>query len=152
MDQDRRRWDRLLIRRGLDSLDRATAPGPYMLQASIAACHARAASPEDTDWHRIAGLYRDLVRRWPSPVARLNLAVAVGMADRPEAGLAIVDELDAEPALAGYPQLAAVRGDLLERLGRAAEARAAFERAAAQTRNESERTIFLRRATACGTA
>jgi RNA polymerase sigma factor (sigma-70 family) len=150
MDQDRRRWDRLLIRRGLQELQRAEAlegtPGPYTMQAAIAACHARAAAPQDTDWVRIAALYQALVDRWPSPVAQLNRAVAVGMADGPAAGLAIADTLAAEPALASYPQLPAVRGDLLAKLGRNDEARRHFHRAAQLTRNERERAIFLDRA------
>jgi RNA polymerase sigma factor (sigma-70 family) len=154
MDQDRRLWDRLLIRRGLDHLARAEAlgdtPGPYALQAAIAACHARAAAPGDTDWARIAALYATLVARWPSPVAELNRAVAVGMAEGPAAGLAVAEPLASEPALANYPQLAAVRGDLLARLGRNAEAREQFQRAAALTRNARERAIFLDRADRLG--
>jgi len=150
MDQDRTRWDRLLIRRGLHELRRAQElagqPGPYALQAAIAAGHARAARPGDTDWPRIAALYQVLVERWPSPVARLNRAVAVGMAQGPAAGLALVEALAGEPALAGYPQLAAVRGELLDRLGRSAEARREFSRAAGLTRNAREREIFLARA------
>ena len=120
-DQDRRRWDRLLIRRGLESLDRAkslTAPiGPYTVQAAIAACHARAPTVQDTDWPQIAALYEVLGQLWASPVVELNRAVAVGMADGPAAGLAIVDELIAAGQLTGYPQLASVRGDLLAKLG-----------------------------------
>ena len=150
MDQDRRRWDRLLIRRGLQALRRAESladmPGPYTLQAAIAACHARAATPEDTDWALIAALYQVLVHRWPSPVAQLNRAVAVGMADGPAAGLAIADPLTLEPALASYPMLAAVRGDLLARLGRNDEARRQFQRAAELTRNQQEQAIFRNRA------
>jgi len=150
MDQDRRRWDRLLIRRGLQALQRAESladmPGPYTLQAAIAACHARAATPEDTDWALIAALYQVLVHRWPSPVAQLNRAVAVGMADGPAAGLAIADPLTLEPALASYPMLAAVRGDLLARLGRNDEARRQFQRAAELTRNQQEQAIFRNRA------
>jgi len=150
MDQDRRRWDRLLIRRGLQALQRAESladmPGPYTLQAAIAACHARAATPEDTDWALIAALYQVLVHRWPSPVAQLNRAVAVGMADGPAAGLAIADPLTLEPALASYPMLAAVRGDLLARLGRNDEARRQFQRAAELTRNQREQAIFRNRA------
>jgi len=153
-DQDRRRWDRLLIRRGLAALaraeslsgERATGRGAYTMQAAIAACHARAVTFADTDWVRIVALYRELVRRWPSPVARLNLAVAVGMADGPAAGLALADQLADEPALAGYPLLPAVRGELLAKLGRSAEAREQFARAAEQTRNEREREIFRNRA------
>ncbi|HEY0636901.1 MAG TPA: RNA polymerase sigma factor [Pseudonocardiaceae bacterium] len=148
-EQDRRRWDRLLIRRGLAALARAeTLPapiGPYTLQAGIAACHARAASVADTDWARIAALYEVLGGLWPSPVVQLNRAVAVGMANGPAAGLAVLDAVDTA-ALARYPQLPAVRGDLLERLGRADEARAEFRRAAGLTRNAGERALFLRRA------
>jgi RNA polymerase sigma factor (sigma-70 family) len=149
LEQDRRRWDRLLIRRGLASLDRAeaiSAVGPYTLQAAIAACHARASAPEDTDWERIAALYRVLVHVSPSPVVELNRAVAVGMADGPAQGLAIVDALASTHALDSYPQLPAVRGDLLAKLDRLDEARQEFARAAALTRNERERTVFLRRA------
>jgi len=153
LDQDRRRWDRLLIRRGLEALDRAEAlggdVGPYTLQAAIAACHARAATPGETDWGRIAALYEVLVHVWPSPVVELNRAVAVGMAFGPARGLEIVDALAAERALATYPQLPAVRGDLLAKLGRHDEARQEFERAAALTRNERERALFLGRAAAC---
>jgi RNA polymerase sigma factor (sigma-70 family) len=154
LDQDRRRWDRLLIRRGLVALERAEALGggfgPYALQAAIAACHARAVTAEDTDWVRIAALYRVLGYVSPSPVVELNRAVAVGMADGPAEGLAVVDALAAEPALDGYPQLPAVRGDLLAKLGRPEEARREFERAATLTRNARERTLFLDRAAACG--
>ncbi|GAA2590716.1 RNA polymerase sigma factor [Dactylosporangium fulvum] len=147
-DQDRRLWDRLLIRRGLDALGRAEALGtlgPYGLQAAIAACHARASRPDATDWGRIAALYRLLAHVAPSAVVELNRAVAVGMAEGPQAGLDIVDGL-AAGVLAKYPHLPAVRGDLLEKLGRAEEARAEFARAAALTRNEQERAIFERRA------
>ena len=151
-DQDRRRWDRLLIRRGLDGLAKAEslpAPiGPYTIQAGIAACHARAASADDTDWARIAALYDVLRGLWPSPVVELNRAVAVGMASGAAAGLGIADQLVADGALSGYPQLPAVRGDLLARLGRTTEARAEFERAAALTRNEQERATYQRRALA----
>ncbi|GIJ45033.1 RNA polymerase subunit sigma-24 [Virgisporangium aliadipatigenens] len=146
-DQDRRRWDRLLIRRGLASLARAeeiSAVGPYTLQAAIAACHARALHPEETDWERIAALYRVLVHVQPSPIVELNRAVAVGMATGPLSGLAVVEPLAA--SLDGYALFHAVRGDLLERLGRDAEARAAFGRAAALTRNERERALFTARA------
>jgi len=151
LDQDRRRWDRLLIRRGLAALDKAEAlgGGPYTIQAAIAACHARATRPEDTDWARIAALYQVLAYVSPSPVVELNRAVAVGMASGAAAGLAIVDALRAERALGGYPQLPAVRGDLLAKLGRADEARQEFERAAALTQNERERSLFLDRAAAC---
>ncbi|SNT58049.1 RNA polymerase, sigma subunit, ECF family [Streptosporangium subroseum] len=150
LDQDRRLWDRLLIRRGLDALERVEALGtfgPYGLQAAIAACHARALSAEDTDWERMAALYRVLAHVAPSPVVELNRAVAVGMAYGPARGLEIVDGLVEERALRDYPQLPAVRGDLLEKLGRLDEAREDFERAAALTRNERERTLFLARAT-----
>ncbi|MER8042357.1 sigma-70 family RNA polymerase sigma factor [Streptomyces sp. NPDC094032] len=149
-DQDRRRWDRLLIRRGYAALERAVAAdgatGPYALQAAIAACHARAARYEETDWATIAALYRRLAAVAPSPVVELNRAVAVSMAEGPEAGLALVDALAAEPALDRYHLLPSVRGDLLARLGREAEARAEFARAAELTRNERERALLLRRA------
>jgi RNA polymerase sigma factor (sigma-70 family) len=144
-DQDRRRWDRLLIRRGLAALDKATGTfGPYVLQAEIAACHARAATAEDTDWTRIAALYEVLAHVWPSPVVELNRAVAVAHAHGPARGLAIVDEL----VLPNYPLVPAVRGDLLARLGRTAEARQEFARAAAMTRNSRERALFEARAAA----
>ncbi|MFF4991683.1 RNA polymerase sigma factor [Streptosporangium saharense] len=149
LDQDRRLWDRLLIRRGLEALGRAEALGtlgPYGLQAAIAACHARALRAEDTDWERIAALYRVLAHVAPSPVVELNRAVAVSMAYGPARGLEIVDGLAGERALRDYPQLPAVRGDLLGRLGRVEEARAEFGRAAALTRNERERALFLARA------
>jgi RNA polymerase sigma factor (sigma-70 family) len=149
-DQDRRLWDRLLIRRGLAALDRAEAVGdtigPYVLQAEIAACHARAASYADTDWGRIAALYTVLGHVAPSPIVELNRAVAVGMASRPADGLAMVDRLTADATLDGYPHLAAVRGDLLAKLGRAEEARREFQRAAELTRNASEQALFLDRA------
>ena len=154
LDQDRRLWDRLLIRRGLGALARADALGgalgPYTLQAEIAACHARALTPEDTDWGRIAALYRVLAHISPSPVVELNRAVAVGMAAGPARGLEITDTLLHERALEHYAQLPAVRGDLLAKLGRHDEARQEFERAAALTRNERERAVFLTRAAACG--
>jgi len=150
LDQDRRGWDRLLIRRGLAALERAQALGgafgPYTLQAAIAACHARATTPDETDWAEIAAIYEVLARVSPSPIVDLNRAVAVGMAHGPARGLAMVEPLNGERALDGYPQLPAVRGDLLAKLGRVDEARHEFERAAAMTRNEAERTIFLRRA------
>ena len=153
-DQDRRRWDRLLIRRGLAALARAEriddAPGRYAVQAEIAACHARAASVEDTDWERIAALYVVLAHLTPSPVVELNRAVAVGMAFGPGKGLEIADALTGEAVLAGYAQLPAVRGDLLARLGRLGEARAQFTRAAALTGNERERALFRARAAECG--
>jgi RNA polymerase sigma factor (sigma-70 family) len=145
-DQDRLRWDRLLIRRGLAALDRAeklgAAPGPYAVQAEIAACHARAGSVEDTDWERIAALYVVLAYLTPSPVVELNRAVAVGMAYGPDRGLEIADKLTDQPALVGYVQLPAVRGDLLAKLGRLEEARQEFTRAAALTSNERERALF----------
>lgn len=154
LDQDRARWDRLLIRRGLAALDRAAALGgalgPYALQAAIAACHARARRAEDTDWPRIAALYDALAQLAPSPVVDLNRAVAVAMAFGPAEGLAIADGLAADGALDGYHLLSAVRGDLLAKLGRFAEAGAAFERAAALTRNGRERAVLLGRAAACG--
>ncbi|WP_432872867.1 RNA polymerase sigma factor [Microbispora rosea] len=152
-DQDRRLWDRLLIRRGLEALERAEslggAFGPYALQAAIAACHARATRPEDTDWERVAALYRVLAHVSPSPVVELNRAVAVAMAGDPARGLDIADAVGDDKALRGYPQLPAVRGDLLARLGRADEARREFERAAALTGNERERALFLARAAEC---
>lgn len=154
MEQDRSRWDRLLIRRGLDALNRAEALpgplGPYTVQAAIAACHARAARAADTDWTHIAALYDVLARIAPSPVVRLNQAVAVGMAFGPEAGLEIVEHLHSEGSLDGYPLLPAVRGDLLSRLGHHAEARAEFLRAAGLTRNARERALLQARAEACG--
>ncbi|HTM19774.1 MAG TPA: RNA polymerase sigma factor [Kofleriaceae bacterium] len=153
LEQNRARWDRLLIRRGLDALARAEAlggaHGPYALQAAIAACHARAATAADTDWVRIAALYAALAQVQPSPVVELNRAVAVGMAFGPAAALELVDALAGEPALAGYHLLPSVRGDLLFKLGRLDEARAEFERAAAQTRNARERELLLARAAAC---
>lgn len=149
-DQDRRRWDRLLVRRGLASLTHAQsldAPiGPYTVQAGIAACHARAGTAADTDWSEVASLYGVLSRLWPSPVVELNRAVAVGMATGPAQGLAIADRIRAAGQLSGYPHLAAVRGDLLARLGRATESRAEFERAASLTSNTPERALFLKRA------
>ena len=153
LDQDRGLLDRLLIRRGLDALERAEALGtlgPYGLQAAIAACHARALSAEDTAWERMAALYRVLAHVAPSPVVELNRAVAVSMAYGPARGLEIVDGLVEERALKNYPQLPAVRGDLLAKLGRLGEAREEFERAAALTRNEREQTLFLARAAATG--
>ena len=150
MDQDRARWDLLLIGRGLRALDRAEALGgtlgPYTLQAAIAACHARARTPEATDWVRIAALYDALSMAAPSPVVELNRAVALGMAYGPEAGLELVDAIAATGALADYHLLPSVRGELLERLGRVDEARAAFAEAAAMTANEHEREILLARA------
>ncbi|MFF9494975.1 RNA polymerase sigma factor [Streptomyces flaveolus] len=154
-DQDRRRWNRMLIARGITALDRANAhaagaPGPYALQAAIAACHAHAYTYEETDWARIATLYGLLAARAPSPVVELNRAVAVSMAEGPAPALALVDALAAEPALRGYHLLPSVRGDLLLRLGRTAEARAEFERAASLARNERERELLTRRAGECG--
>lgn len=154
-DQDRRRWNRMLIARGVRALDRAEAtasgpPGPYTLQAAIAACHARAYTYEETDWRAIATLYGLLAVRAPSPVVELNRAVAVSMADGPEAALELVDALAAAPALRGYHLLPSVRGDLLSRLGRPAEAREEFLRAAALTHNGRERQLLLRRARECG--
>jgi len=150
LDQDRSRWDRVLIGRGLTALERAErlggAAGPYALQARIAACHARARVGSETDWTRIAGLYDALALLVPSPVVELNRAVAHGMAFGPEAGLRMVDALAEEPALRGYHLLPAARGDLLEKLGRTAEARGEFERAASLTRNERERGLLLERA------
>ena len=156
LDQDRARWDQLLIRRGLAALDRAEAlggaPGPYALQAAIAACHARARTGAETDWARIAALYEALARLTPSPVVELNRAVAVAMAFGPAAGLELVDALTAEPLLAGYHLLPSVRGDLLAKLGRAKEARVEFERAASLTRNARERELLLARAAAAVTS
>jgi RNA polymerase sigma-70 factor (ECF subfamily) len=153
LEQDRALWDQLLIRRGLAALERAetlgNAPGPYALQAAIAACHARALAPEDTDWTRITTLYEALARVAPSPVVELNRAVAVAMAFGPQAGLEIVDVLTAEASLASYHLLPSVRGDLLGRLGRFNEASREFERAASLTRNASERELLLERARAC---
>jgi RNA polymerase sigma-70 factor, ECF subfamily len=147
LDQNRARWDPLLIRRGLAALERAgTSKDPYVLQAAIAACHARARTAEETDWPRIAGLYAELMDVAPSPVVELNRAVAVAMADGPAAGLAIADGLQSEPALRGYHLLPSVRGDLLGRLGRFEEAARECERAAALTRNTRERDLLLRRA------
>jgi RNA polymerase sigma factor (sigma-70 family) len=150
LDQDRSRWDRLLIRRGLAALERAERIGrplrPYTLQAAIAACHARAPTPEDTDWERIVALYDALAQIAPSPVVELNRAVAVAMAFGPAAGLELVEGLAHERALRDYHLLPSVRGDLLARLGRREEARAEFARAAALTRNEPERQMLLARA------
>ena len=152
LDQNRARWDRLLIRRGLAALERAERlndeRGPYVLQAAIAACHARARSGDETDWARIAELYAELVGRTPSPVVELNRAVAVAMAHGPAAGLELVDALTAEPTLKSYHLLPSVRGDFLKKLGRFAEARAEFERAAALTQNARERKLLLDRAAA----
>ena len=153
-DQNRARWDQLLIRRGLAALAQAEthgahaeqALGSYALQAAIAACHARARTPEETDWLRIVGLYGALAEIVPSPIVDLNRAVALSFAFGPEAGLKLVDAIGAEPALKNYHLLPGVRGDLLVKLGRHAEARAEFERAASLTRNERERALLLKRA------
>jgi RNA polymerase sigma-70 factor (ECF subfamily) len=153
LDQNRAHWDHLLIGRGLMALERAAklgaVPGPYRLQAQIAACHARARTAEETDWARIVEIYGDLARIAPSPVVELNRAVAVAMASGPAAGLELVDALYSEPALENYHLLPSVRGDLLKKLGRLEEARIEFERAAALTRNGRERQLLLERAKAC---
>jgi RNA polymerase sigma factor (sigma-70 family) len=156
LEQDRARWNRLLITHGLAALAKAAAgarsaesePGPYVIQAELAACHARAGTAADTDWHRIVALYETLGALAPSPVIELNRAVAVAMADGPAQALAIVDSLEGDPALRGYHLLPAVRGDLLARLGRTDQASEEFERAAALTANDSERAHLLRRAAA----
>jgi RNA polymerase sigma-70 factor, ECF subfamily len=154
LDQDRSRWDPLLIHRGFAALQRAERlggpNGPYYLQAAIAACHARALTAADTEWIRIAALYAALVQIAPSPVAELNRAVAISMAFGPEAGLEIVDTLTSEPSLKAYHLLPTVRGDLLERLGRREEARGEFERAATLARNTRERKFLLERASKLG--
>ena len=156
LDQDRARWDHLLIRRGLAALERAEelggAHGPYALQAAIAACHARARTPAETDWERIAALYEVLARIAPSPIVELNRAVALAMAFGPAAGLELVDALRSEPLLKTYHLLPAVRGDLLDKLGRFGEARAEFERSASLTRNARERGLLLERAAASSVA
>jgi RNA polymerase sigma-70 factor, ECF subfamily len=161
LDQNRAQWDQLLIRRGLAALDRAEKlgsgkaageRGSYMLQAAIAACHARARTPEETDWNRIVETYDALAQLAPSPVVELNRAVAVAMASGPDAGLALVDALTSEPSLENYHLLPSVRGDLLRRLGRLQEARLEFERAAALTRNVRERELLIERARACASA
>jgi RNA polymerase sigma factor (sigma-70 family) len=153
LDQNRARWDQLLIRRGLAALARAEklggAMGPYAYQAAIAACHARARTAAETDWERIAALYSALAQLTPSPVVELNRAVALGMAFGPAAGLEIVDKLTAEPSLKDYHLLPSVRGDLLAKLGRFDEARAENERAASLTRNARERELLLERAAVC---
>jgi RNA polymerase sigma factor (sigma-70 family) len=153
-EQDRARWDQLLIRRGLAALDRVEKlgglQGPYALQAAIAACHARARTPEETDWEQIVVHYGDLARLTPSPVVELNRAVALAMAYGPATGLEIVDALIYEPSLESYHLLPSVRGDLLQKLGRMHEARAEFERAANLTHNSRERDLLLERARACG--
>jgi len=154
LDQDRSRWDHLLIQRGFHALERAErlggVDGPYALQAAIAACHARARTAAETDWARIAALYERLARVAPSPVIELNRAVAVSMAAGPAAALPIVDALASDVSLARYHLLPSVRGDLLVKLGRKSEARAEFERAASLTRNSRERALLLERAAACG--
>jgi RNA polymerase sigma factor (sigma-70 family) len=157
LDQDRSRWDQLAIHRGLTALERAeqvssklhSGPGPYTLQAAIAACHARARTGEETDWQRIATLYEALAQRQPSPIVELNRAVALAMAFGPEVGLTLVDKLTAEPSLANYHRLPSVRAELLFRLGRLAEAQPEFERAASLARNARERDLLLNRARAC---
>jgi RNA polymerase sigma-70 factor, ECF subfamily len=154
LDQDRGRWDHLLIRRGLAALARAQAvgpPGPYGLQAAIAACHARARTGSETDWDKIVDLYDALAELAPSPVIELNRAVAVGMAEGPAEGLRIVDELRGEPLLKGYHLVSSVRGDLLAKLDRFDEAKEEFERAASLTRNAAEKKLLLRRAAECTT-
>ena len=144
----------LVIERGLAALERAYATGgplgPYTLQAAIAACHARARRAEDTDWERIVALYDGLAQLMPSPVVELNRAVAVGMASGPDEALELVDALSSEPALRGYHHLPAVRGHLLEQLGRTAEAGREFQRAAFMTANERERAVLLQKMAACG--
>jgi len=154
LDQDRAQWDQLLIRRGFAALERVEELGgmraPYAIQAEIAACHARAATADDTDWARIVALYGELAQVAPSPVVELNRAVAVGMASGPAAGLELVDQLREQPALGTYHLLPSIRGDLLKKLGRIEEARVEFERAASITRNARERNLLLARARACG--
>jgi predicted RNA polymerase sigma factor len=154
MDQDRMRWDRQLIRRGLAALERANAldgpAGPYRLQAEIAACHARAAQAQSTDWHRIAQIYSQLAEVSPSPVVELNRAVAVSMAEGPAAGLAIIDRIAEDKQLRNYQWLPSVRGDLLAKLGRNDEAKEEFERAAMLAGNARERGLLLERAAALG--
>jgi predicted RNA polymerase sigma factor len=153
LDQDRRRWDPLLIRRGLAALEQALelerAPGRYSLQAGIAACHARARTPAETDWERMAALYSALAEVAPSPVVALNRAVAVGMAFGPRAGLEVAEAAAADGRLDGYHHLAAVRGHLLEMQGRLGDARAQFEMAAALTGNQAEQQVLRGRAAAC---
>jgi predicted RNA polymerase sigma factor len=153
LEQNRGRWDQLLIRRGFAALLRAESAGaplgPYVLQGAIAACHAQARTPEETDWARIATLYQALARLTPSPVVELNRAVALGMAFGPAQGLELADRLVGEPALKNYHLLPSVRADFLARLGRSDEARSEYERAATLTRNERERQVLLERAAAC---
>jgi predicted RNA polymerase sigma factor len=150
LDQDRARWDHVLVRRGLAALERVEqlggSIGPYALQAAIAACHARARTAEETDWARIASLYAALAQITPSPVVELNRAVAIGMAFGPAAGLELVDALISEPSLKAYHLLPSVRGDFLSKLGRYDEARVEFKRAASLTRNARERELLLERA------
>jgi predicted RNA polymerase sigma factor len=150
LNQNRALWDQLLIRRGLAGLERAQKlrgqDGPYVLQAAIAACHARALVAAETDWERIAALYAQLVQLMPSPIVELNRAVAIAMAFGPAAGLALVDQLAAEPALQNYHLLPSVRGDLLAKLGRFSEAQEEFERAASLTHNARERAMLVDRA------
>jgi RNA polymerase sigma-70 factor (ECF subfamily) len=152
LDQNRARWDHVLVRRGLAALERAEALGsglgPYALQAAIAACHARARTAEETDWRRIVALYDALVQLMPSPVVELNRAVALAMVFGPATGLQVIDRLRSEPSLKAYHLLPSVRGDLLVKLGRLDEARVEFERAASLTRNARERTLLLERAAA----
>jgi predicted RNA polymerase sigma factor len=154
LEQDHRRWDQLLIRRGFAALLRAEALGgalgPYVLQAGIAACHAQARTPEKTDWARIAALYEALAKLTPSPVVELNRGVAVAMAFGPARGLALIDALTSEPSLKNYHLLPAVRGDLLAKLDRFDQARAEFERAASLTKNVAERAKLKERAAQCG--
>jgi predicted RNA polymerase sigma factor len=153
LDQNRAKWDHVLIQRGLAALHRAESlggsRGPFALQAAIAACHARARAPEETDWVRIANLYQALAQVTPSPIVELNRAVAVSMAYGPAEGLKLVDTLTSEPSLAHYHLLPSVRGDFLRKLGRFDEARAELERAASLTRNARERDLLLERARAC---
>jgi predicted RNA polymerase sigma factor len=153
MDQNRAKWDQLLIRRGITALERSRKLGrplgPYSLQAAISACHALARSAAETDWIRIAALYEALARLTPSPIVELNRAVAISMAFGPAFGLQIIDELNKEPSLKGYHLLPSVRADLLAKLGRYDEARSEFERAASMTRNTRERELLLQRAADC---
>jgi predicted RNA polymerase sigma factor len=153
MDQNRAQWDRLLIQRGLTALDRARrlgrGPGPYTIQADIAACHARAREWQQTDWNKIVALYGELAEIMPSPIIELNRAVAVSMASGPEKALEIVDRLVGDPRLDNYHLLPSARADFLKKLGRVSEARTEFERAASMTRNEQERKLLLEKAQAC---
>jgi predicted RNA polymerase sigma factor len=156
LDQDRSHWDQLLIRRGLAALERAEelagARGPYTLQAAIAACHARARTPAETDWSRIVSLYEVLAQLTPSPIVELNRAVAIAMAFGPAAGLEVIDSLASEPSLIAYHLFPSVRGDFLFKLGRFLDAQAEFERAASLTRNARESELLLDRARACARA